>query len=144
VAEAVDAEEVGIARRTAPRAKAGETVLVVDDNRDVRGTTARILRTLGYVVVEASGPEGWEEASRGHGGTIHLLVTDVVMAGLSGPELAERFRARHADARVLFTSGYADRGVAGGSGLPTGAAFIQKPFTVDGLGRKVHEVLHGG
>ncbi len=144
VAEAVEAEEAATARRTAPRAKSGETVLVVDDNRDVRGSTARILRTLGYVVVEASGPEGWEEASRGHGGIIHLLVTDVVMAGLSGPELAERFRARHPDACVLFTSGYADRGMASGSGLPAGAAFIQKPFTVDGLGRKVHEVLHGG
>jgi two-component system cell cycle sensor histidine kinase/response regulator CckA len=100
-----------------------------------------MLTQHGYVVLTAGrGDEALEVAAR-HDGPIHLMVTDVVMPGVSGPELARRLETVHPDMKVLFISGYTDDAVLRHGVREGSAAFLQKPFTLDGLARKVREVL---
>jgi CheY-like chemotaxis protein len=118
-----------------------ETVLLVEDDEDVRKITTLLLGTLGYRVLEAE--SGWEalhlfEVS---GEKIDLLMTDVVMPDLSGREVAEALWARDPGLRVLFQSGYANDAVVRWGVLPAEAAFLKKPFTLVVLARKVREML---
>ncbi|HET8654780.1 MAG TPA: two-component regulator propeller domain-containing protein [Longimicrobiaceae bacterium] len=123
-----------------------ETVLVVEDEAALRRLSARVLERSGYtVLVAGSGAEALEVA-RGYQDEIHLLLTDVVMPGMSGRELAERLLPEREGMRLLYTSGYTEdaivrHGVSGADGQAT--AFLEKPFTPDTLARKVHEVLGG-
>jgi GAF domain-containing protein/CheY-like chemotaxis protein len=117
-----------------------ETILLVEDEEAVRDAAREILQLLGYTVLEARHPgealliaEQREE--------IHLLLTDVVMPAMSGPELAGRLAARHPSMRVLYMSGYPSQAV---ELLGEGTAFLPKPFTLDGLARKVRQVLTAG
>jgi CheY-like chemotaxis protein len=117
-----------------------ETVLVVDDQDDVRALARRILEKNGYRVLEASnGAEGLSICGQ-HEGPIHLMMTDVVMPELTGLQLAERAATTRPEMRILFTSGY--RQSAGGQHVlsPT-MPFLAKPFTAGLLARKVREVL---
>jgi PAS domain S-box-containing protein len=119
-----------------------ETVLVVEDEESVRSLIQQILQQKGYAVLTARrGEEALETAAR-FGGSIHLLVTDVVMPGISGGDLAERMLAVRPETRVLFISGYPDDEIVRHGISHTGTAFLQKPFSHDRLLSKVRESLN--
>ena len=118
-----------------------ETVLLVEDESQVRAVMRRTLAGCGYRVLEAShGVEAIELAAR-HRGPIHLLVSDVVMPQLSGKETAERLLRERPKLKVLFVSGYADEAIARHGELTPGAVFVQKPVLPDALARAVRELL---
>jgi len=123
------------------RSTGTETVLVVEDNAEVRKLAAMVLRERGYEVLEASsGVEALGVADH-YTGTIHLLLTDVVMPHMGGKELAEQMKRTRIHLKVLFASGYTDDAVLLHRVLEAHAAFIQKPFTPNGLADKVRKVL---
>jgi CheY-like chemotaxis protein len=118
-----------------------ETILVVEDEEVVRKLTVRILQEQGYRVLEGGqGIDAFSIADE-HEGQIHLLLTDVVMPKMSGKELAGRIASLRPGIKVLYMSGYTDNAIAHHGILAKGMNFIQKPFAVDGLVRKVREVL---
>jgi CheY-like chemotaxis protein len=118
-----------------------ETVLLVEDEAALRSLAQEILREQGYKVLAAgSGAEALELA-HSHKAPIHLLVTDVVMPGMDGRELADRLVPVHAETRCLFMSGYTDDAVVRRGVREEGVPFLQKPFTIDALALKVREVL---
>ena len=120
-----------------------ETVLLVEDSDTVRKLVTKLLQAEGYTVLEASsGDDGWQ-ISEQHSGPIDLLLTDVVMPGTSGREIAQRLTARRPRMSVLYMSGYTDDAIVRHRVLDAAAPFIQKPFTRDALIRKVREVLDG-
>jgi CheY-like chemotaxis protein len=118
--------------------RGSETVLLVEDEASVRELVRECLAALGYTVLEAGGGAAALELSQAHGAPIHLLVTDMVMPEMGGRELAERLQASRPEARVLYISGYMD---VDHEALTEGMAFLQKPFTIDRLSRKVREAL---
>jgi CheY-like chemotaxis protein len=127
----VTTEATAVIAEPAPylRVSKGETVLVVEDEAAVREVTGRILGRAGYsVITAASGPEAIEIA-RGHHGTIHLLITDVVMPQMLGKEVAERIRAIVPGIDVLFMSGYTRPVLTAEGRLDPGVALVQKPFS---------------
>ena len=118
-----------------------ETVLLVEDAAPVRTLARRSLEACGYQVIDAAdGPKALELSAR-HTGEIAVLVTDVVMPGMSGRELAERLAPTRPAMKVLYTSGYTDDAMVRQGVLNAGVAFLQKPFVPDSLARKVREVL---
>lgn len=123
-----------------------ETVLVVDDEDDVRRLLADVLRLGAYVVLEARDGEHALQIAERHGGPIDLLVTDLVMPRLTGLELADRLRLRHPDVRVLFMSGYAEREAERDHlrTLSPYEQFIQKPFLPVDLFRQANAILRSG
>jgi two-component system cell cycle sensor histidine kinase/response regulator CckA len=137
-------EEVAESVETGPRPEPGrgvETVLVVEDAAAVRAIARQVLERQGYTVVEA--PDGQTAlflATRHHG-PIHLLLTDVVMPGMSGRQLAERLKGVRPDLKIVYMSGYTDDAVMRLGVLERQVAYLQKPFTPEGLVRKVREVL---
>jgi PAS domain S-box-containing protein len=137
------AETPQAARKQTRARKGTETILLVEDEPAVRELTRMVLAAQGYSVVEAQDAEDAERLSENHGTQIHLLLTDVVMPGVSGPELARRITARHPKMRVLYMSGYTHNVIAGGGTLETGIVFLQKPFTPASLAEKVRDVLDG-
>ena len=124
---------------TAPQGS--ETVLLVEDEEDVRGLAALVLKESGYTVLEAAnGAEALRVAER-HGGPIHLLVTDVVMPQMGGRQTAERLQDRYPTAKVLYVSGYTDdTAVRHGIGAAD-SLLLQKPFSPAALAQKVRGVL---
>jgi signal transduction histidine kinase len=134
--EAVDGAETG------PVAQGGtERILLVEDTDPVRILAASVLRGLGYEVVEARNPEEALDICRKGGPGLHLLVTDVVMPGMSGRALADRVLAHCPEARVLYVSGYADDAIVRHGILTAGTNFLQKPFSPMDLGKRVREIL---
>jgi two-component system, cell cycle sensor histidine kinase and response regulator CckA len=120
-----------------------ETVLVVEDEAVVRQLVKRGLEASGYTVIEAAnGVQALALCAAGTA-TIHLVVTDVVMPGLGGRELVARLHEKHPALRVLYMSGYTDDGVVHHGVSNEEVAFIQKPFTIRALARKVRQVLDG-
>jgi len=118
-----------------------ETVLLVEDAAPVRTLARRSLEACGYTVLDAAdGPSAIELSAR-HAGAIAVLVTDVVMPGMSGRELAERLAPTRPEMKVLYTSGYTDDAMVRQGVLNAGVAFLQKPFVPDSLARKVRDVL---
>ncbi len=118
-----------------------ETVLVVEDQEDVRRLAVDALRSYGFRVLEtASGGDALVLVQR-HSGPIHLMLTDVVMPRMTGKELTERLKLIRPLMRVLFMSGYAEDVIAHHGVLEAGVDFIPKPFSPDGLAGKVREVL---
>ena len=140
---AVQAEkpEVILAAPREPVAGHGETILLVEDEAALRALTRQALEEHGYLVLEARHGREALEMARTHGGPIHLLVTDVVMPELGGRPLAEQLPLLHHGLRVLFMSGYTTDTVVRHGVLEAGIAFLQKPFTVEALTRKVREAL---
>ncbi len=118
-----------------------ETVLLVEDEDQIRKVARAILRRHGYNVLEAANPGEALLLGELHPGPIHLLLTDVVMPQMNGPELARRLTKMRRDLRVLCMSGYTDDTVARHRLLARGIAFLQKPLTPDSLTRRVREVL---
>jgi PAS domain S-box-containing protein len=118
-----------------------ETILLVEDEDQLRSVSGSILRKNGYQVLESSRGGEALQVSQNFVGRIHLLLTDVVMPQMPGRKLAEQLASERPDLKVLFTSGYTDDAIAGHGGVNVGIPFLQKPFTPDGLLRKVREVL---
>jgi len=125
-------------------ARGSETILLVEDEQIVRSLARRVLTQQGYTVLEA--PAGAEAlaVSDAHAGEIHLLLTDVVMPGIGGRELARQLAERRPRARVLYLSGYSDDAIVRHGLLDPGTFFLQKPFTPQALTRKVRQVLDAG
>jgi signal transduction histidine kinase len=118
-----------------------ETVLLVEDEPAVRELSARVLRNLGYVVLEAiNGTEGLGVA-QAHTGQIDLLLADVVMPEVGGKAMSAQLTSQYPNLRVLFMSGYTDNAIVHHGQLDEGVAFLQKPFTPTALARKVRAVL---
>jgi CheY-like chemotaxis protein/two-component sensor histidine kinase len=121
--------------------RGSETVLLVEDENSVRQLARRVLEINGYVVLEAArSDEAWQ-IYQGHPGPIHLMLTDIVMPGTSGRELAQRLTALQPETKVLYMSGYTDDAIVHHGVLGAGTPFLQKPFTPESLARKVREVL---
>ena len=119
----------------------GATILLVEDDPSLEQIARRILKRYGYSVLSAASAEEAVRVSRAHRGAIDLLLTDVVMPGQSGPSLATQLQTERPEMRVLHMSGYTDDAVVRHGALSGTAAFLQKPFTPEGLSRKVQEVL---
>ena len=124
-----------------PLPRGAETILLVEDAPAVRVVTRQVLERQGYAVLEVPDAAAALRIAEKHQGPIRLLVTDVVMPGLSGRELADRLTKLRPEMRVLFVSGYTDDAVVRHGILEPGIAYLQKPFTPEGLARKVREVL---
>src|SRR2546429_873219 len=121
--------------------RGSETVLVVEDQEEVRKLTKRVLEGRGYTVLAArDGAEALEIVGQ-PATQIHLMITDVVMPGMNGRELAELACAKRSDLRVLYVSGYTGEAVLQHRLLEPGVAFPQKPFTPHVLARKTREGL---
>src|SRR5437762_436126 len=124
--------------------RGSETVLLAEDEPAVRAIARQALERQGYTVLAApSGADALALAAQ-HGATIHLLLTDVVMPGMSGRDLADRLTAQRPSIRVLYISGYTDNAIVRHGMLEPGLAYLQKPFRPDALVRKVREVLDAG
>ena len=140
---AVESKTEAIDPTTGDDSRGHETVLVTEDEGQMRSLLRRCLASRGYQVLEAShGPEALEIAAR-HGGNIDLLLTDVVMPHMSGKELAQRLQRERPGLRVLFISGYSDEAIERHGVLAPGTAFLQKPLHPDELLRTVRAVLDG-
>jgi two-component system cell cycle sensor histidine kinase/response regulator CckA len=120
-----------------------ETILVVEDQEEVRALAVTVLERYGYRVLSAAGGEEAIALANSFRGTIHLLLTDVVMPAMSGHVLAKTLSAER-DLRVLFMSGYTENAIAHRGVLDAGVDYIQKPFTPESLAEKVREVLGPG
>jgi PAS domain S-box-containing protein len=118
-----------------------ETVLLVEDEEAVRELVQTILSGQGYQVIVARDPRHAEEIAAKFSGEIHLLLTDVIMPGTSGRELASRIMASRPGIRVLYMSGYTENVITSGGMLERGLAFLQKPFSPAVLVQKLREVL---
>lgn len=121
--------------------------MIVEDELDLRKLTARMLRAAGYTVLSMETPEAALEWFRHHDaadgdGAVQLLMTDVVMPGVSGPELASAVLALRPGLPVLFASGYTDDKL-GADALADPDRFIAKPYTAAGLTTKVRRILDG-
>jgi len=121
--------------------RGSETVLLVEDEEEVRKLAAQILKRQGYKVLEA--PQGGDALliCEQHQTPVHLMLTDVVMPGMSGHQLAKRLKSLQPEMKVLYMSGYTDNTIVQHGVLVEGVNYISKPFTVDALARKVREVL---
>jgi len=117
-------------------------ILLIEDDPSLRAALARYLRREGYKVLDAETPERAIATAESWTGVIHLVMSDVVMPDMSGPEVVARVRERHPDALVLFMSGYTDVSTSHEIDASS-AAFLQKPFTLETLGEKVHALLTG-
>jgi two-component system cell cycle sensor histidine kinase/response regulator CckA len=120
-----------------------ETILVAEDAAAVRSVVHEILRRHGYTVIDAATPAEALQLAARHRGHIDLLITDVVMPGIGGADLARQLAATRPGLRVLYMSGYTDDAVVRHGVLEPGIAFLQKPFSPEALARKVREVIEG-
>jgi len=128
--------QVAAARPTHP-----ETVLVVEDNDGVRALVREALEQAGYAVIAVPDAEEGRQVLEGHDGTVHLLLTDLVLPGMNGREFARAATAARSDLRVLYMSGYPSDAVGIAGCLDRGVAFIAKPFTPAAIAARVREVL---
>jgi signal transduction histidine kinase/DNA-binding response OmpR family regulator len=126
---------------TLDEAQGDETILLVDDEPTVRALCSRILRRCGYTVLEAADAEKALDIAAGHPEDIPLLVTDLVMPGLNGRQLAVRLLQQRPALKVLYISGYADETVVRHGLIEPGMELLQKPFNPMALGRKVRQML---
>jgi two-component system cell cycle sensor histidine kinase/response regulator CckA len=119
-----------------------ETILLVEDAEDVRKLAARFLKGQGYTVLEAPCGGDALTLSQKYKEPIHMILTDVVLPGMDGRQLVQRCREIYQDLRVIYMSGYADREIIQQGISKNKTNYIQKPFTLDGLAKKVREVLN--
>ncbi len=131
-------------RATTPVEGGQETVLVVEDEPAIRGVIRRLLEMSAYTVLDAGTPAEALELAGSYEQAIDLLLTDVVLPGMSGRELAEQLQVRRPGLTVLYMSGYTDDAVVHQGRLDPDTAFLQKPFAPDALLRRIREVLGPG
>jgi two-component system, cell cycle sensor histidine kinase and response regulator CckA len=129
-----------VMHHTAAR-RSSETVLLVEDEEAVRGLLRNVLESEGYRVLETTSSDAALEKCRDYEGDIHLMLTDVVMPGMSGPELAERTAGLRPRMKVIFMSGYTDESIIRHGLLDLGVEFLEKPFTPDAVAWKLRDVL---
>ena len=129
------------ADRTKSLQRGSETVLLVEDEDGVRQLAREYLETNGYTVLQAADGHAALELAGMHDGPIHLLMTDVVMPGISGRELAQRISKVRPDIKILYMSGYTDQAVVQHGILESGSVLLQKPFTMATLAAKLREIL---
>jgi two-component system cell cycle sensor histidine kinase/response regulator CckA len=134
-------EEASSAAAAKPQVTGTETVLVVEDDEIVRELTAEVLGSLGYSVLQCRDPEEAKTISAARQGPIHLLLTDVVLPQMDGRSLFGLLSPLFPDMRVLYVSGYAENAIVHHGVLDAGVKFLQKPFTVESLAKKVREAL---
>jgi two-component system cell cycle sensor histidine kinase/response regulator CckA len=118
-----------------------ETILLVEDDDAVRALTATLLRSHGFVMLEAASGEEAETVMARDGHRVDLVLSDIVLTGISGPHLVERLHRTWPRLRVVFMSGYADDAVVRHGLLEPEVAFVQKPFVTDVLLRKLRDTL---
>ncbi len=123
------------------RGAGNRTILVVEDEEGVRKLVLDVLKKQGYSVLEAAAAEEAMLICQQHKDRIHLLLTDVVMPRMNGPELAKRLGSLYPEMKMLFMSGYAGDAIVHHGVLDEGVNYIQKPFTTQGLAKKVREIL---
>jgi PAS domain S-box-containing protein len=140
-AEEVAAVEQPAAVVSAPVETPRETILVVEDEVNLRRLTRQFLENQGYDVVEAADGAAAVQICVAHQGTIHLLLTDVIMPGMNGRELAQRVSEIRPNMKVLYMSGYTENAIGHNGTLDAGITLLQKPFTLQALKAKVREVL---
>ena len=134
-------EEVRAERRAAGMQRGTETILLVEDNEQVRQLTSSVLADCGYKVLPAASPEEGLALCRAHHPDIQLLVTDVILPGMNGPQLAEQVKQISPRTRVLYVSGYTSDAIVHYGVLDAGLWFLAKPFSLSELVAKVREVL---
>ena len=120
-----------------------ETVLLVEDESSLRELARDFLEQNGYLVLDANGPAEALQVAEQHIGTIHLLLTDVVMPGINGRQLAEYLSTSRPYMKVIYMSGYTDDAIVNLGVLEHGINFLGKPFAREALLRKVSDVLEG-
>ncbi len=118
-----------------------ETILLVEDEKSIRTTTKILLEDLGYTLLVAESPAIALELISKHDGRVHLLVTDIIMPGISGRELAEKLVADDPELKILYMSGYTADVIANNGILDDDINFLEKPFSRDTLATKVREVI---
>ena len=137
-------EQPEVVRKSGPHpvaASGGETVLLVEDDDQLRRLAHRALAAQGYAVLEAERGTTAIDIARRHTGKIDLLLTDVIMPDTNGRKLADHLRESRPGLRVLFMSGYPDGAMGHHGMLDTGVAYVAKPFTTEAITRKVREIL---
>jgi PAS domain S-box-containing protein len=132
-------QKLGVSATKSPQGL--ETVLLVEDEDEVRAAVCESLQLRGYTVLKARHGKEALLVCRRHEGPIHLLLTDVVMPQMTGPELAQRASTLHPEMRVLYISGYTSDALHQRNMMEPGTAFLQKPFTPDALARQVRTML---
>ena len=136
-----EADELPAAARPGPPPVGTETILLVEDEPALRILIREILISAGYRVLDGATAREALSLSAGHGGPIHLALTDVILPSMSGRQMADALRAARPDTRVLYMSGYTDDAISHHGILEPGTHFMEKPFTSDALLRKVREVI---
>ena len=134
-------EEGATRQRSLGGPRGAETILLVEDEQVVRELASRILLESGYTILEAASPGEAQRIFKQYAAPIHLLLSDVVMPQMRGPELAESLRALRPELCILYMSGYTDQAIAQHELLDAETAFLQKPFTPTGLLKKVRKLL---
>ena len=136
-----DRAEALRARESTAPPQGSETILVVEDEDLVRQVVREALRSFGYTVLETGDAEEGARICKSHAGPIHLLMTDVIMPKMNGRALAKRLTLQRPDLKVLYMSGYTDSAIVQHGVLEPGVSFLQKPFALTALARKVRDVL---
>jgi two-component system cell cycle sensor histidine kinase/response regulator CckA len=121
--------------------RGNETILIVEDEEEVRKLAGKILERQGYKILETFNGDDALVACERSRSPIHLMLADVVMPGMSGSELAKLLKPLYPEIKILYMSGYTDDSIVRHGVLEKGVNYIQKPFTMEGLARKVREVL---
>jgi len=129
---------------TAPKGRASGTVLVVEDQDEVRGLIVAVLKSEGFNVLEAAGGEAALSVSRRYPETIHLLITDLIMPGMNGKQVADQLMPMRPGMKVLYISGYSGDVLTRRGVLAPDVPYMAKPFTPSALSARVHEVLGSG
>jgi len=126
-----------------PRAATGETVLLIEDEPAVRDVTIKLLRRLGYAVLPAEDGERGVDVARTHPGRLDLVISDLMMPGITGVEAVAQIRALRRDIKVVFISGFSEEALQWRDGMPSEGRLLSKPFSVEDLAKTLRATLDG-